>query len=195
MFLSTSITVSSTCTHTCACRFPLLVHIHVLTNFLYLYTYMCLQISSSARAAEAGDCSCTKTYHHKTNPGWNPRAGRGRCQGCQALGWWGCRCQCHWSKTTSVICTGLPVHIFSPGIDKMIVWNCAWIILWDFYDALFIVQEVNLAYENVKEVDGLDVSKEGSDSWEAAIKRWKSQTRPFKHILIYYTSGPSMLLG
>lgn len=40
-----------------------------------------------------------------------------------------------------------------------------------FYDALFIVQEVNLAYENVKEVDGLDVSKEGSDSWEAAIKR------------------------
>ena len=32
-------------------------------------------------------------------------------------------------------------------------------------------QEVNLAYENVKEVDGLDVSKEGSESWEAAIKR------------------------
>ena len=32
-------------------------------------------------------------------------------------------------------------------------------------------QEVNLAYENVKEVDGLDVSKEGSDAWEAAIKR------------------------
>ena len=34
-----------------------------------------------------------------------------------------------------------------------------------------ILQEVNLAYENVKEVDGLDVSKEGSDAWEAAIKR------------------------
>ena len=30
---------------------------------------------------------------------------------------------------------------------------------------------MNLAYENVKEVDGLDVSKEGLDSWEAAIKR------------------------
>lgn len=33
------------------------------------------------------------------------------------------------------------------------------------------LQEVNLAYENVKEVDGLDVSKEGTDAWEAAIKR------------------------
>lgn len=33
------------------------------------------------------------------------------------------------------------------------------------------IQEVNLAYENVKEVDGLDLSKEGSDAWEAAIKR------------------------
>ena len=33
------------------------------------------------------------------------------------------------------------------------------------------LQEVNLAYENVKEVDGLDVSKEGADAWEAAIKR------------------------
>jgi len=33
------------------------------------------------------------------------------------------------------------------------------------------IQEVNLAYENVKEVDGLDVSKDGSEAWEAAIKR------------------------
>ncbi len=33
------------------------------------------------------------------------------------------------------------------------------------------IEEVNLAYENVKEVDGLDVSKEGTDSFEAAIKR------------------------
>ena len=33
------------------------------------------------------------------------------------------------------------------------------------------IEEVNLAYENVKEVDGLDVSKEGTDAWEAAIKR------------------------
>ena len=30
---------------------------------------------------------------------------------------------------------------------------------------------MNLAYENVKEVDGLDVSKDGSEAWEAAIKR------------------------
>jgi dynein heavy chain 1 len=34
------------------------------------------------------------------------------------------------------------------------------------------IEEVNLAYENVKEVDCLDVSKEGTDSWEAAIKRY-----------------------
>ncbi|ESP05087.1 hypothetical protein LOTGIDRAFT_151884 [Lottia gigantea] len=34
------------------------------------------------------------------------------------------------------------------------------------------IEEVNLAYENVKEVDVLEVSKEGSDSWEAAIKRY-----------------------
>ena len=34
------------------------------------------------------------------------------------------------------------------------------------------IEEVNLAYENVKEVDGLDVSKEGTDAWEAAMKRY-----------------------
>lgn len=34
------------------------------------------------------------------------------------------------------------------------------------------IEEVNLAYENVKVVDGLDVSKEGTDSWEAAMKRY-----------------------
>ena len=34
------------------------------------------------------------------------------------------------------------------------------------------IEEVNLAYDNVKEVDCLDVSKEGSDAWEAAIKRY-----------------------
>ena len=31
---------------------------------------------------------------------------------------------------------------------------------------------MNLAYENVKEVDGLDVSKEGGEAWEAAMKRY-----------------------
>ena len=34
------------------------------------------------------------------------------------------------------------------------------------------IEEVNLAYENVKEVDGLDISREGSESWEAAMKRY-----------------------
>ncbi|CAH8499852.1 unnamed protein product [Heterobilharzia americana] len=34
------------------------------------------------------------------------------------------------------------------------------------------IEEVNLAYEIVKEIDCLDVSKEGSDVWEAAVKRY-----------------------
>ena len=33
------------------------------------------------------------------------------------------------------------------------------------------IEEVNLAYDNVKEVDCLDTSKEGTDSWEASVKR------------------------
>lgn len=34
------------------------------------------------------------------------------------------------------------------------------------------LQEVNMAYDNVKEVDSLDVSKEGTDAWEAALRRF-----------------------
>ena len=34
------------------------------------------------------------------------------------------------------------------------------------------IEEVNLAYENVKEVDCLDVGKEGADAWEGAMKRY-----------------------
>ena len=37
------------------------------------------------------------------------------------------------------------------------------------------IEEVNLAYENVKEVDCLDISKEGSDAWEAAVKRYEER--------------------
>uniref|UniRef100_A0A2P2HXP1 Dynein heavy chain, cytoplasmic n=1 Tax=Hirondellea gigas TaxID=1518452 RepID=A0A2P2HXP1_9CRUS len=37
---------------------------------------------------------------------------------------------------------------------------------------LSAIEEVNLAYENVKEVDGLDISKEGTEMWEAALKRY-----------------------
>lgn len=35
-----------------------------------------------------------------------------------------------------------------------------------------VVVQVNLAYENVKEVDGLDITKEGTEMWEAALKRY-----------------------
>ena len=33
------------------------------------------------------------------------------------------------------------------------------------------IKEVNLAFENVKEVDGLDITQKGSEVWEAAMKR------------------------
>ena len=35
--------------------------------------------------------------------------------------------------------------------------------------------QVNLAYEAVKEMDGLDMSKEGSEAWEAAMKRYNER--------------------
>ena len=37
------------------------------------------------------------------------------------------------------------------------------------------IEEVNLAYDNVKEVEGLDISKEGSEAWEAAMKRYEER--------------------
>lgn len=40
-----------------------------------------------------------------------------------------------------------------------------------------------MAYDNVKEVDCLDVSKEGTDAWEAACKR----SFGFKFILTEFT--------
>ena len=39
-------------------------------------------------------------------------------------------------------------------------------------DDLLAVREVKLAYENVKVVDCLDLSSEGSAAWEAALKRF-----------------------
>lgn len=34
---------------------------------------------------------------------------------------------------------------------------------------------MNLAYENVKEVDCLDISKEGQDAWDAAVQRYEER--------------------
>lgn len=36
---------------------------------------------------------------------------------------------------------------------------------------LSAIEQVNTAYENVKEVDCLDVSNDGTVAWEAAIRR------------------------
>ncbi|CAG2102482.1 unnamed protein product, partial [Medioppia subpectinata] len=37
------------------------------------------------------------------------------------------------------------------------------------------IEEVNNAYELVKEVDALDISKEGTDAWEASMKRYEER--------------------
>lgn len=37
------------------------------------------------------------------------------------------------------------------------------------------IEEVNLAYENVKEVECLDINKEGCDAWDAAVKRYEER--------------------
>lgn len=37
------------------------------------------------------------------------------------------------------------------------------------------IEEVNMAYENVKEVDCLDISKEGSEAWDDAVKRYEDR--------------------
>lgn len=43
------------------------------------------------------------------------------------------------------------------------------------------IEEVNLAYENVKEVECLDISKEGCDAWDAAVKRYDERIGEFFH--------------
>lgn len=42
--------------------------------------------------------------------------------------------------------------------------------------------QVNLAYENVKEVDCLDISREGCDAWEAAVRRYEDRIGTFQGI-------------
>lgn len=47
------------------------------------------------------------------------------------------------------------------------------------------IEEVNLAYENVKEVECLDITKEGSDAWDAAVKRYDERIGNY-FIYFYY---------
>ncbi|XP_021916204.1 dynein heavy chain, cytoplasmic isoform X5 [Zootermopsis nevadensis] len=37
------------------------------------------------------------------------------------------------------------------------------------------IEEVNLAYENVKEVDCLDITREGLEAWDAAVRRYEER--------------------
>lgn len=46
------------------------------------------------------------------------------------------------------------------------------------------IEEVNLAYENVKEVECLDISKEGSEAWEAAVKRYEERIGKLSSVVV-----------
>lgn len=48
------------------------------------------------------------------------------------------------------------------------------------------IEEVNLAYENVKEVECLDISKEGCDAWDAAVKRYDERIGKANQIRFLY---------
>lgn len=48
------------------------------------------------------------------------------------------------------------------------------------------IEEVNLAYENVKEVECLDITKEGSEAWDAAVKRYEERIGKYSHTYIYF---------
>lgn len=37
------------------------------------------------------------------------------------------------------------------------------------------IEEVNLAYENVKEVECLDITREGNEAWDAAVRRYEDR--------------------
>lgn len=45
----------------------------------------------------------------------------------------------------------------------------------DYLNVEYLFQEVNMAYENVKEVDCLEMSPEGEESWEAAVARYEER--------------------
>jgi dynein heavy chain 1 len=47
------------------------------------------------------------------------------------------------------------------------------------------IDEVNMAYESVKEIDALDVSKEGQDVWELAMKRYDKKNVYKLNILLF----------
>ena len=41
------------------------------------------------------------------------------------------------------------------------------------------LQEINAAYELMKEVDCLDLSKEGTEAWDSAVKRYFAKIKSF----------------
>merc|ERR1712001_580234 len=49
---------------------------------------------------------------------------------------------------------------------------------------LLLLRLVKLAYKELKEVDGLEISKEGVKGWEFAMKRCSSSSFPPPHPLI-----------
>lgn len=54
-------------------------------------------------------------------------------------------------------------------------------------------QEVDLAYENFKEIDPLDVTKDGVDAWETAQKRYVIPNRRNNKSLLYFMDNECFL--
>ena len=48
-------------------------------------------------------------------------------------------------------------------------------LLFVILDRHIIIYQVKLAYENVKEVDCLDTTKDGNEQWEDAMKRYEQR--------------------
>ena len=48
---------------------------------------------------------------------------------------------------------------------------------------MLLFLQVKLAYENVKEVDCLDTSKDGNEQWEDAMKRYEQRIDQVRELL------------
>lgn len=57
------------------------------------------------------------------------------------------------------------------------------------------IEEVNLAYENVKEVECLDITKEGVEAWDAAVKRYEERIGEIFFYIIKLFNSTTLILS
>ena len=60
-------------------------------------------------------------------------------------------------------------------------------------EELLAVREVQLAYDNMKVVDCLDLSPDGSAAWEAALKRCVLYAHTSTHVYMYMYTPTSII--